>query len=101
MRTSYILSALRTIFLFTFIAIPIIERDGGSNFITSDAFKVINLLIFSFSNGYVSTVNAIQAPQCVAENKREKTGIAVGLLIIIGISAGSLLAIPVGILIKG
>jgi hypothetical protein len=46
-------SLLRTIFVVTTILIA--TDDGQNIFIENDAFKLINMVLFSISNGYIST----------------------------------------------
>jgi len=54
------------------------------------------MVLFAVTNGLVSTLCAIKAPQFVAEDQREQIGIFVGLFIALGIVCGSIIAIPVG-----
>ena len=88
------LSVLRTFFIFTTIGFAL-EWEPTSIF-GSDVFKVVNLVIFSISNGFVSTQCAIIAPSCVKEDQKEQVGIFVGLFIAIGIVTGSIVAIFIG-----
>lgn len=90
----YILSLARFVFICTTILIA--TKEDGNSFIETDTFKMINVLIFSFSNGFVSTLCAIKAPQFVDETQKEQVGIFVGLFIILGITVGSIIAIPIG-----
>lgn len=61
-----------------------------------DYFKIINMMLFGISNGYVGTQCAIKAPQYVKEDQREQIGIFVGLFIALGILTGSVGAIFMG-----
>lgn len=90
----YILSIARFVFICTTILIATRENNGGV--LDSDSFKMINAILFSFSNGFVSTLCAIKAPQFVDETQKEQVGIFVGLFIILGITVGSIIAIPIG-----
>lgn len=88
------LSLLRTVFILTTIGFAL-EWTPTSIF-GSDLFKVLNLVVFSISNGFVSTQCAIIAPSCVKEDQKEQVGIFVGLFIALGIVMGSLVAIFMG-----
>lgn len=92
---TYLLSIARIGFLFTTIYIAKGELNQ-SKFIESDAFKAMNMILFAFSNGFVSTLLSIYIPQFVKEDQREQAGIFVGLSICLGIMVGSIIAIPVG-----
>lgn len=59
-RTTIILSLLRTVFIFTTLATAV-ELSPGWLF-CSDWFRLINLILFSLTNGYVSTMCIIIAP---------------------------------------
>jgi len=65
----------------------------------SDWFKLLNILLLSFSNGFVSTQCAIKAPTEVVESQQEQIGIFVGFFISIGILMGSIAAIGMGYLV--
>ena len=54
-----------------------------------------NLILFSFTNGYVSTQCCIKAPSSVALELREQVGILVSIFIPLGILVGSIVAIPI------
>ena len=90
----YTLSLIRTAFVVSTIMIA--QKEGVSGFANSDAFKIINLILFAWSNGFVSTCCAIQAPRFVENDQKEQVGIFVGLFIIIGITIGSIIAMPIG-----
>jgi hypothetical protein len=90
----YILSLLRLALVV--LTIIIVKDDGDSNFIEKDAVKMMNLALFAFTNGFVSTQCAIRAGKFVPEDLRDKIGIYVSLSIGLGILCGSVIAIPVG-----
>ena len=46
-------SLARSIFIVTTILIAL--NDGKGGFIENDGFKLINMVLFSISNGYIST----------------------------------------------
>lgn len=85
-------SFARILFFVTFI--PIIFATSGVFY--SDWFIITNALVFGFSNGYFSTLCAINAPGTVPEALRQETGALVGAVISIGIVTGCFLAIPMG-----
>jgi len=89
------LSILRVGLIASTILIALSD-DDDSRFIEKDTVKIINMVVFAFSNGFVSTLCAIKAPQYVPEDQREQVGIFVGLSIATGIVIGSLIAIPTG-----
>ena len=59
------LGIIRLVFIFTTTAIPKVSEDSWIN---SDVFKILNLVLFSVSNGYTQTQCFIKAPQMVKEN---------------------------------
>jgi len=83
----------RVIFFATFL--PIMFATSGV--FNSDWFIITNALIFGVTNGYFSTLCAINAPGTVPEALRQETGALVGSVISIGIVIGCFLAIPMGI----
>ena len=89
-------SFLRSIFV---ILVILIALDGGDSkqwFFEADWFKITNLVLFSISNGYISTQCTIWAPQFVEEEQREQVGFLNGSFIGLGILIGSIIAIPAG-----
>lgn len=56
-------AALRTVFIATFYLIAF--QVGPSWLFISDWFIVVNMVLFAFSNGYVSTLCAVKAPNSV------------------------------------
>ena len=61
--TVLVLSALRTIFIGTFLLVAF-EVPPAWLF-CSDWFKITNYALFSFTNGYTGTLCAVKAPQTV------------------------------------
>ena len=47
-------SLLRTIFVIIAILIAVDDKESGM-FFEADWFKIVNLVLFSISNGYIST----------------------------------------------
>ena len=90
-RVVIFLAILRTFFIITTVGVAL--DWAPTSIFGSDAFKVANLVVFSISNGFVSTQCAIIAPSCVKEDQKEQVGIFVGLFIALGIVMGSLVAI--------
>lgn len=62
----------------------------------ADWFKILNLALFAFSNGYTSTLCAIKAPGTVAPERGGQVGSFIGTTISMGILAGSTIAVGVG-----
>lgn len=56
-----------------------------------DWFKVLNLVLFAFTNGYLGTLCAVKAPGTVKESRRAIVGAYIGTSISIGILIGSIL----------
>ena len=65
-----------------------------------DWFIILNLALFSITNGYVSTLCAVKAPQTVEGEAKGQVGGFVGITISTGIVIGSLLAFAVQYLIE-
>lgn len=64
--------------------------------INADWFKIINMIVFAFSNGYVSTLCAVRAPNAAHDDLKESVGMFVSIFLTSGIFFGSILAIGVG-----
>ena len=92
-------SALRTLFVLTFLAIAL---DWSPSFIFgSDWFKITNLVLFAYTNGYVSTLCGVKAPGTAKDdNHRASIGGCVGLCIQIGVLTGTFVAAGFAPLIK-
>lgn len=89
-RVIKISSALRTIFLVTFLLISFDVAPAA--LFSSDWFVILNLALFSITNGYVSTLCAVKAPQTVEGEAKGQVGAFIGITISTGIVTGSLLA---------
>ena len=97
-KSTLIGAALRLLFFATFIPIA---YDTKPYFIFGeDWFKILNTFIFGITNGFFSTRCAILAPSFAPEALRQETGAMVGAVISIGITTGSILAIPMGQILK-
>lgn len=65
----------------------------------SDWFKILNMALFAISNGYLSTLCAIKAPQTVEGERKGQVGAFIGITISTGIMLGSILAYAMGAII--
>ena len=88
-------SAVRTLLIATFLLVAFDITP-----FKQDWFIILNLAIFSFSNGYVSTLCAVKAPQTVEGEAKGQVGGFIGITISTGIVIGSLLAYAMLQLIK-
>ena len=83
-------SGLRTLFLATFLLVSFDVKPSW--LFETDWFIIVNLVFFSLSNGYVSTLCAVKAPQAVEGEAKGQVGGFVGITISTGIVIGSILA---------
>ena len=65
------------------------------SFFKDDWFVIINVVLFSISNGYISTLCAVKAPQTVEGAAKGQVGGFIGITIATGILLGSILAFAV------
>ena len=93
-----VFSGLRTIFISTFCLIAFDVAPVG--LFSADWFVILNLALFSITNGYVSTLCAVKAPQTVEGEAKGQVGGFIGITISTGIVLGSLLAFGVQYLIE-
>ena len=84
-------AGLRTLFIATFYLIAF--QVGPSWMFVSDWFIILNMVVFAFSNGYVSTLCAVKAPGTVEEGRRGQVGSLIGIIITFGIFVGATFAI--------
>lgn len=89
-NTVIILTLVRLIFVFTFIMI------GLNKLFQSDWFRIVNMALFAFTNGYNSTLLMIYGPTGVQNEHKERAGIIMSFHLVGGIFAGSLVAIGMG-----
>ena len=54
------------------------------------------MMVFAFSNGYVSTLCAVRAPSAAPDDLKESVGMFVSIFLTSGIFVGSILAIGLG-----
>jgi hypothetical protein len=95
-KTLYLVSFLRFTFLFSF---PLV---GGalnkSDWISTNELSyltIFNMVIFAFSNGYVTSTTFSLAPEQVQEDLKGKSGSSISFFLIMGIFSGSLFATAV------
>ena len=89
-------ASARTLFFVTFCLISF----DVSPFFGYDWFIILNLILFSITNGYVSTLCAVKAPMSVEGEAKGQVGGFVGITISTGIVLGSMLAFAVTYLIE-
>lgn len=97
-KTIKIGSLMRSLFLATCLLIAF--DVAPSAIFSSDWFILLNLALFSVSNGYVSTLCATKAPGTVEGEAKGQVGGFVGICISTGIVLGSLLAFGMAYVIK-
>ena len=97
-RTIKISAALRTLFLVTFLLISFDVAPAAV--FSSDWFIILNLALFSITNGYVSTLCAVKAPQTVEGEAKGQVGGFIGITISTGIVFGSILAFAMTVVIE-
>ena len=95
-KATVAISYCRTIFIVTFFLIAFNVAPDWLFGVNADWFKMINMILFSFTNGYGSTLLAIKAPSRAPDEKKEQVGLFIGMSITTGILLGSLVAIGIG-----
>ena len=85
------LTYLRVVFIATSYLID--YEVGPTWFMRSDWFKLINMALFAFTNGYCSTQCAVKSVVRAPEHLKEVVGTYIGISITIGIVGGSLIAL--------
>ena len=98
-RTTIGLSILRTVFIFTTLACAVFAEPAW--LFQSDWFRVTNQILFAFTNGYVSTMCMVLAPQTVQDSEAQNSaGLFGSIFLCLGITFGSIINIPVGEIYK-
>jgi solute carrier family 29 (equilibrative nucleoside transporter), member 1/2/3 len=92
-NTILMLTIDRLIFVFTTLSV-VQNWFGTDSFMNSDVFWLLNMILFAFSNGFISTQCTIIAPQKVEASKQEAVGIYNSLFLGLGMLMGSILAMP-------
>jgi len=95
-KVSYGLSYVRIIFIATFLCT---DYKVAEAFFDADWFQILNMALFAFTNGFVSTICAIKAPQNVPDESKGQVGAFVGNVISTGILTGAILAVFVGMIL--
>ena len=93
-NTTIFMSLFRLIFIATTVG-TVIPWPPASLF-GEDWFKITNLLLFAFSNGFVSTRCAVIAPKLVDQDQRATIGLFTSLMLGFGINLGSVVALFMG-----
>lgn len=91
-------SASRIIFIATFLLTDF--QVPPTWLFGLDWFKVLNLVLFSFTNGYLSGLCAIKAPGTVRESRRAQVGAYIGTCIGLGVTIGSILQVGMGAILE-
>lgn len=97
----FIISYARIVFIVTSF---LVDYNQGSDWLVGDSgdwFKLLNMALFAFTNGYCSTACAIKSPSKAPEDSKETVGTFVGVFITSGIVVGSLIALATASLVHG
>ena len=89
---------LRTLFIP--IVFLIAFEVGPSWLLNSDWFKILNLVLFAFTNGWLASLCIIKTPDYVQQSERGDIGTLINPAIVGGILIGTLLAVPLESVIK-
>ena len=84
------LTLSRLVFVATFILVAVTDKPAW--LIGADWFKIVNMILFSFTNGYWGTSLMVYGPNCVHHAGKEKAGMIMSIHLIGGVFLGSLLA---------
>ncbi len=91
---TFILTYLR--FLFVIFGVLLLHQ-WGPNFLVGTGNNwapLLNLALFSFTNGYCLSLLAIKSPSKAPNEYKDAVGIFVGIFITVGIVMGSGVSIP-------
>ena len=91
-----ILSYSRVVFLVTFMLIAFDVAPSWLFGVDADWFKMVNMILFSFTNGYASTLCAVKAPSLAHSDMKESVGMFISIFLTLGILLGSVIAIGIG-----
>ena len=97
----FVLTYSRVIFIATAFLVDYSVSPQWLFGATADWFKITNMILFAFTNGYCSTLCAIKSPSRAPEDSKEVVGTFVGVFITTGIVLGSLVALGLSPLVKG
>ncbi len=90
-----ILTIARLLFVVTFYLIAFEKLRFNSDWVI-----IVNMILFSFTNGYASTLCAVKAPGTVTPEDRGQVGGFIGTTITLGILIGSIIAVAETPIIK-
>lgn len=93
---TFILSYSRTIFFITFMLIAYGTPPSWLFGDNSDWFKIINMILFSITNGFASTLCAVKSPSRAPSDMKESVGMFISIFLTMGILLGSVIAIGIG-----
>lgn len=93
-----VLNYARTVFIPIIFLIAF--EIGPSWLFNSDWFKLLNLSLFAFSNGWLTSLCVIRSPDYVPDNERGDIGALINPAIVGGILIGCILAVPLQPVIK-
>jgi hypothetical protein len=79
----------RGLFLIPFLLIA----HSAHPVVDNDLFKTINMLLFSLTNGFYTTMAQVQAPCNVEPRLKEKVGAFIGIAVTVGVTLGSFASI--------
>lgn len=92
-KSFFILSFIRLVFFATFPLLIFIEVKGFLNPILLSIITIINLILCSFSNGFIVTIGYFLAPKQTPDPElKKKTGTCIYLFQAFGLFFGSTLA---------
>jgi hypothetical protein len=89
-NTVFILSSLRLIFIPLFVLVQL--NSSPTWIFQSDWFRILNMALFSITNGYNSTLLMIYGPSLVKDADKERAGLIMSFHLVGGIFLGSLIA---------
>lgn len=87
-----LLTFLRMIFLFTFPMVAIFINNTLINENALSILTILNMILFAFSSGYITSTCFSIAPDQVPNELKGKSGSSLSFFLIIGIFTGSLYA---------
>ena len=99
-KALYVLTYARVIFIATSFLNDYSVKPEWLFGASADWFKIVNIVVFAFTNGYCASLCAIKAPSRAPEDSKEVIGTFVGMFITVGIVLGSLGALSISPLVK-
>jgi hypothetical protein len=91
-------SHARVIFIATFLLTDFVAPPAW--IWNTDWFKLLNLIAFAMSNGYLATMAAVKAPGTVKESRRALVGAYIGICVGIGVLIGACLGVGMTPILK-